>query len=120
MSIEAKIIPLNQNPEPVKLVPANEAKIIPMFPNIETAVNNLLNGIQVNKNQLEFIENMENFHASGITILKNDKDEISLKIDQSVFVEFYKKLNLLKVVNGESPITQINEEISDLIDSNEG
>ena len=35
-------------------------------------------------------------------------------------IEFYKKLNLLKVVNGESPITQINEEISDLIDSNEG
>ena len=35
-------------------------------------------------------------------------------------IEFYKNLNLLKVVNGETPIAQINAEISDLIDSNEG
>ena len=35
-------------------------------------------------------------------------------------IEFYKKLNLLKVVNGESPITQINDEISGLIDRIEG
>jgi adenylate kinase len=35
-------------------------------------------------------------------------------------IEFYKKLNLLKVVNGESAITQINEEISGLIDTIEG
>ena len=35
-------------------------------------------------------------------------------------IEFYKKLNLLKVVNGESSITQINEEISGLIDTIEG
>ena len=32
-------------------------------------------------------------------------------------IEFYKKLNLLKVVNGESSITQINAEISGLIDT---
>ena len=31
-----------------------------------------------------------------------------------------KDLNLLKSVNGESTIPQINAEISDLIDSNEG
>ena len=35
-------------------------------------------------------------------------------------IEFYKKLNLLKVVNGESGISQINEEISGLIDTIEG
>ena len=35
-------------------------------------------------------------------------------------IEYYKKLNLLKVVNGESPISKINEEISGLIDVNEG
>ena len=35
-------------------------------------------------------------------------------------IEYYKKLNLLKVVNGESPISEINEEISGLIDMNEG
>ena len=35
-------------------------------------------------------------------------------------IEFYNKLNLLKVVNGESPITKINAEISGLIDTNEG
>ena len=35
-------------------------------------------------------------------------------------IEFYKKLNLLKVVNGESPISEINSEISALIASIEG
>ena len=35
-------------------------------------------------------------------------------------IKFYKKLNLLKVINGESPITQINAEISALIDTIEG
>ena len=35
-------------------------------------------------------------------------------------IEFYNKLNLLKVVNGESTITKINAEISGLIDTNEG
>jgi len=35
-------------------------------------------------------------------------------------IKFYKDLNLLKSVNGESTIPQINAEISDLIDSNEG
>lgn len=35
-------------------------------------------------------------------------------------IEFYKNLNLLEVVNGESPISQINDEISALIDVIEG
>ena len=35
-------------------------------------------------------------------------------------IEFYKNLSLLNVVNGESPISDINAEISDLIDTNEG
>ena len=35
-------------------------------------------------------------------------------------IEFYKKINLLKVVNGESSIDAIKAEISGLIDANEG
>ena len=35
-------------------------------------------------------------------------------------IDFYKQSNLLKVVNGETPITEINNEISDLIDSIKG
>ena len=35
-------------------------------------------------------------------------------------IEFYKKLNLLKEVNGESKISEINDEISGLIDAIEG
>ena len=35
-------------------------------------------------------------------------------------LDFYKNSNLLKVVDGERPITEINAEISGLIDSNEG
>ena len=35
-------------------------------------------------------------------------------------LDFYKKLNLLKVVNGESPIEGINNEISDIIALIEG
>ena len=35
-------------------------------------------------------------------------------------IEFYKQLNLLKVVNGESPITQIYKEISDIMSVIEG
>ena len=35
-------------------------------------------------------------------------------------IDFYKKTNLLKVVNGESSISQISKEISDLIDGIKG
>ncbi len=35
-------------------------------------------------------------------------------------IDFYKKSNLLKVVNGEMPITQISDEISGLIESIKG
>tara|TARA_B100000963_G_scaffold349118_1_gene357718 strand:- start:6653 stop:7303 length:651 start_codon:yes stop_codon:yes gene_type:complete len=35
-------------------------------------------------------------------------------------MDFYKNLDLLRVVDGESPIAQINAEISDIIDSIEG
>ena len=31
-------------------------------------------------------------------------------------IEYYKKLNLLKVIDGERSIDQINKEISDIID----
>ena len=35
-------------------------------------------------------------------------------------IEFYKKTNLLKVVNGENTITEISDEISGLIDGMKG
>ena len=35
-------------------------------------------------------------------------------------INFYNKLNLLKVINGEGDISQINKEIGDLIDAIEG
>ena len=56
----------------------------------------------------------------------DDTLEIAVKRFQTyeknteLLIEYYKKLNLLKVVNGESPISQINEEISGLIDAIEG
>ena len=35
-------------------------------------------------------------------------------------IEFYKKSNLLTVVNGEKPISEISDEISGLIEGNKG
>ena len=35
-------------------------------------------------------------------------------------IEFYKRSNLLSVINGEKSIAQINDEISGLIDSTKG
>ena len=35
-------------------------------------------------------------------------------------IKFYKQSNLLTVVNGEKPITEISEEISDLIEGFKG
>ena len=51
----------------------------------------------------------------------DDIDEIAIKryktyeISTEPIIEYYKKLNLLKVVDGERPINQINDEISDII-----
>ena len=51
----------------------------------------------------------------------DDIDEIAIKryktYEKSTepIIEYYKKLNLLKVVDGERPINQINDEISDII-----
>ena len=56
----------------------------------------------------------------------DDTLEIAVKRFQTyeknteLLMEYYKKLNLLKVVNGERPISQINDEISGLIDAIEG
>ena len=52
----------------------------------------------------------------------DDNEEIAIKRYQTYekttepVIEHYKKLNLLKVVDGERSIEQINKEISDLID----
>ena len=51
----------------------------------------------------------------------DDSEEIAIKryktyeITTEPVIEFYKKLNLLKVVDGERSIDQINKEISDII-----
>ena len=51
----------------------------------------------------------------------DDNEEIAVKRYQTYekstepVIEFYKKLNLLKVVDGERAIDQINKEISDII-----
>ena len=56
----------------------------------------------------------------------DDNEETAIKRFQTYennmnpIMEFYKKLNLLKVVNGESKISEINNEISGLIDAIEG
>ena len=52
----------------------------------------------------------------------DDNEEIAIKryktYEKSTepVIEYYKKLNLLKVVDGERSIKQINKEISDIID----
>ena len=51
----------------------------------------------------------------------DDSEEIAIKryktYEKSTepVIEFYKKLNLLKVIDGERAIDQINKEISDII-----
>ena len=51
----------------------------------------------------------------------DDSEEIAIKryktyeISTEPMIEYYKKLNLLKVIDGERPIDQINKEISDII-----
>ena len=52
----------------------------------------------------------------------DDNEEIAIKRYETYekstepVIEYYKKLNLLKVVDGERPIDQINKEISEIID----
>ena len=52
----------------------------------------------------------------------DDSEEIAIKryktYEKSTepVIDYYKKLNLLKVIDGERPIDQINKEISDIID----
>ena len=51
----------------------------------------------------------------------DDSDQIAIKRYETYenstkpVIEYYKKLNLLKVIDGEKPIDQINKEISDII-----
>ena len=52
----------------------------------------------------------------------DDNEEIAIKrfktyeLSTEPVIEYYKKLNILKEINGERSITQINKEISDIID----
>ena len=56
----------------------------------------------------------------------DDKDEISIKryntyeLSTKPVMDYYKQSNLLKVVNGETSISEINVEISGLIDAIKG
>ena len=56
----------------------------------------------------------------------DDNEEIAIKRyktyekSSETVVDYYKQSNLLKVVNGEAGITEINSEISDLIDAIKG
>ena len=56
----------------------------------------------------------------------DDNEEIAIKRFQTYekssvpVLDYYRHTNLLKVVNGENSISQINDEISDLIDSIKG
>tara|TARA_B100000282_G_scaffold209103_1_gene153865 strand:+ start:765 stop:1331 length:567 start_codon:yes stop_codon:yes gene_type:complete len=53
----------------------------------------------------------------------DDNEEIAIKrfktyeLSTEPVIEYYKKLNILKEINGERSITQINKEISDIIDT---
>ena len=56
----------------------------------------------------------------------DDKQEVALKryetYEENIkpIIDFYKQTNLLKVVNGETSISKINDEISDLIEGIKG
>ena len=56
----------------------------------------------------------------------DDKDEIAIKryntyeLSTKPVMDYYKQSNLLKVVNGETSISEINVEISGLIDAIKG
>ena len=53
----------------------------------------------------------------------DDNEETAIKrfktyeLSTEPLIEYYKKLNILKEINGERSITQINKEISDIIDT---
>ena len=56
----------------------------------------------------------------------DDKEEIAIRRFETYennikpVIDFYKQSNLLKVINGEASITEINNEISDLIETIKG
>ena len=72
------------------------------------------------------IENIDDETGEPLIQRPDDNEETAIKRFQTYenninpIMEFYKKLNLLKVVNGESKINEINNEISGLIDAIEG
>ena len=97
MSIEAKIIPLNQNPEPVKLVPANEAKIIPMFPNATGLVEAALRGPQVDSNLVGFLNLCENYPF--LAVKRTDGDLTFEITNEADFLQTVKNQKQFGAVN---------------------
>ena len=80
--------------------------------------------------QSKFIVNKYNlYQLSTGDLLRNeinDNEEIAIKRYKTYensslpVLDYYKGFDLLKVVNGESTISEINTEISDLIDALKG
>ena len=74
---------------------------------------------------LETIKNRI-FERKNLEKRADDKDEIAIKRFETYeknikpVIDFYKKSKLLKEVNGETSISEINDEISGLINSIKG
>ena len=66
------------------------------------------------------------FERKNLEKRADDKDDIAIRRFKTYennikpVIEFYKKSNLLKEINGEASISEINDEISGLIDSIKG
>ena len=105
------------------------------YPRTLAQANNLDNLLKANKQKINIVLKLS---VSLETVKKrilerqsqenraDDNEEIAIKRYQTYekssepVLHYYKQSNLLKVVNGEATISEINSEISDLIDSIKG
>ena len=105
------------------------------YPRTLPQANNLDNLLKANKQKINIVLKLS---VSLETVKKrilerqsqenraDDNEEIAIKRYQTYekssepVLHYYKQSNLLKVVNGEATISEINSEISDLIDSIKG
>ena len=69
------------------------------------------------------LETVKRISERRVLERKDDDEEIAIKryvtYEENIkpMIDFYKHLNLLKIVNGEASITEINSEISALIEA---
>ena len=105
------------------------------YPRTLAQANNLDNLLKANKQKINIVLKLS---VSLETVKKrilerqsqenraDDNEEIAIKRYQTYekssepVLDYYKQSNLLKVVNGEATISEINSEISDLIDTIKG